>query len=381
MNIVIHGYYGAGNIGDDAILDSIVDSLLYKFPEANISVITRGVTTAYYEKHNVNEISIKQIEKVQRTIKLADTVIIGGGGILQDYSGWEPQSTFGIKAKGMNYYGQIVELAYSMGKPIYFYGIGIGPFKSPKSAEYAISLLSKANRITVRDEDSYQFVKKHLPKANVKYSADPALNMKSAPTKSIQAVLKLEKIPTNKKLVGICLRPWFYVGEEKEKLLNHIAIMCKMLANDQDVHFVLMPFCQYKGDKYIMKQLSTLLPPQSFTLIKNDYSPRIFKSLISNFDLIVGMRLHSLILSASTSVPFIGLSYDPKMDHFGSGFQHFGEILDYRQVKTNTLYQLARKYLKLTIDEKHQYKRMVLQIKWKEKANRNYLFPSQVNKK
>jgi polysaccharide pyruvyl transferase WcaK-like protein len=37
---------------------------------------------------------------------------------------------------------------------------------------------------------------------------------------------------------------------------------------------------------------------------------------VSMCDLLIGMRLHSLIYAASQQVPMIGISYDPKIDQF-----------------------------------------------------------------
>lgn len=39
-------------------------------------------------------------------------------------------------------------------------------------------------------------------------------------------------------------------------------------------------------------------------------------SLIGNLDLLIGIRLHALIFAALMHVPFIGISYDPKIDSF-----------------------------------------------------------------
>ncbi len=42
-NIVIHGYYGAGNYGDDIILFSIINSLYRVEKDIKITVLSRGV--------------------------------------------------------------------------------------------------------------------------------------------------------------------------------------------------------------------------------------------------------------------------------------------------------------------------------------------------
>ncbi|MNR26487.1 Polysaccharide pyruvyl transferase [compost metagenome] len=37
---------------------------------------------------------------------------------------------------------------------------------------------------------------------------------------------------------------------------------------------------------------------------------------VSRCQALIGMRLHSLIYAASQRVPLLGISYDPKIDHF-----------------------------------------------------------------
>ncbi|MEE8638769.1 MAG: polysaccharide pyruvyl transferase family protein, partial [Candidatus Margulisiibacteriota bacterium] len=44
--------------------------------------------------------------------------------------------------------------------------------------------------------------------------------------------------------------------------------------------------------------------------------PQEMLSLVSQFDLLIGMRLHSLIFSAMSQVPMLGISYDPKIRAF-----------------------------------------------------------------
>ena len=39
-------------------------------------------------------------------------------------------------------------------------------------------------------------------------------------------------------------------------------------------------------------------------------------SILSECSLLIGMRLHALILSAVANIPMVGISYDPKIDSF-----------------------------------------------------------------
>lgn len=44
--------------------------------------------------------------------------------------------------------------------------------------------------------------------------------------------------------------------------------------------------------------------------------PQLMLEEVSKCDLVIGMRLHSLIYAASQYVPPVGISYDPKIDQF-----------------------------------------------------------------
>ena len=44
--------------------------------------------------------------------------------------------------------------------------------------------------------------------------------------------------------------------------------------------------------------------------------PNEMLAIIANLDLLIGMRLHSLIFAAQNAVPMLGLSYDPKVAAF-----------------------------------------------------------------
>jgi polysaccharide pyruvyl transferase CsaB len=374
MNIVIHGYYGAGNIGDDAILESIIDSIHKRNPKARISVISRGITAAYKGPYKVETIYVNSFNKIVQKIKSADAVILGGGGLLQDYNGWKPQRTLGIQAKGMNYYGQIVNLAARFNKPVYIYAIGIGPLSTPGGKKYACSLLSKAKMITVRDTDSYQFIKKNLPNQPVQLTADPALNLKAISPSKARMYLRKENVPVQKRLIGICLRPWMFKPGEREQLLNRIALTARKLAHDQRNHIVLLPFSSYSGDIKIMKDLAKRFKPSTYTLLSGKYQAKALKGICGLFSLMIGMRLHALILSASLGVPVIGLTYDPKMSHFLREIGQPNNDISYRNFQPGSLAQKARSLIHMPEKQRRILLKRIQRLKYLEKVNIHHVF-------
>ena len=81
--IVISGYYGFNNAGDEALLTAILAALRAVEPKADITVISGnpGNTIA---KHQVKSMYRFAAVRLLRAIGEADLVISGGGSLLQN---------------------------------------------------------------------------------------------------------------------------------------------------------------------------------------------------------------------------------------------------------------------------------------------------------
>ena len=82
-NIVISGYYGFGNAGDEAMLNAIVDSIRDIEPTANITVIS-GNPSETSKKHNLQAVGTFAMFPIMSALMKADLLISGGGSLLQD---------------------------------------------------------------------------------------------------------------------------------------------------------------------------------------------------------------------------------------------------------------------------------------------------------
>ena len=72
---------------------------------------------------------------------------------------------------------------------------------------------------------------------------------------------------------------------------------------------------QFNRDEAISRSImSKMKTPASIVDIRLDVEEMI--SVVSNMDLCIGMRLHSLIYAAINRVPLIGIAYDPKIKSF-----------------------------------------------------------------
>jgi polysaccharide pyruvyl transferase CsaB len=337
-------------------------------------VVSRGLFPAYRGKRNVETVEVEQFDRVTAKIRQVDAVIVGGGGILQEYSGWSPQNEVGKLARGMNYYGQVVNLAYKLGKPLYFYGIGIGPFFTSQGKQYAIDLLCKAQAITVRDEKSDQFLEKHLSGTRYRMTDDPALNLESIPAQQSKLLLQREGVPNGKPLVGICLRPWFFQTNEKEQLMRRIAKAANTIVQQEGAHLLLLPFSRYRGDQLMMKELTGRLNANTYTLLEKAYEPKMMKGICGQLSLMIGMRLHSLILAASMGVPVIGLTYDDKVTQFVKRIQDDNAIISYNHLRPQLIVDISEKLLHVSPSWKKSFQSRINQLKHEESQNSQFLF-------
>lgn len=87
-NIVIHGYYGTGNFGDDIILLSMINSLRNIDPNINITVLSRNISQIP-DSDSFNAVSRFDIKSTELAIRNAD-LFICGGGILKSPSCYTP---------------------------------------------------------------------------------------------------------------------------------------------------------------------------------------------------------------------------------------------------------------------------------------------------
>jgi polysaccharide pyruvyl transferase WcaK-like protein len=101
--ILIAGYYGFGNAGDEAILESLVAGLRRDFSEAQITVFS-GDPARTEGSHGVSAVPWLEPEAIQSAVQESDRVIIGGGGLFHDYWGVNPERLFLDGNGGMGLY-------------------------------------------------------------------------------------------------------------------------------------------------------------------------------------------------------------------------------------------------------------------------------------
>ncbi|WP_339149675.1 MULTISPECIES: polysaccharide pyruvyl transferase family protein [unclassified Sutcliffiella] len=310
MKVFIHGFYGAGNAGDDAILHSIIDRLKQINPNIDIAVSIRSKNIqAYFGEESIDYVLGTDIAGVSRIIKESSLVIVGGGGLFQDYNSFEPENLF-LRQKGaINYYSYPIIVAKMLNIKVMLYAVGIGPLTSSQSQTAMKWIADNVDEITVRDQQSYNLLQK-LGVTHQVLSADPVIKLESV---QVKLPKNLAKSPGLK--VGLNLRNWSYASEKLKKLEHQLIPLLNNLATVYPIHYYIFPFNNLPSEVEKAKQLAMQLTGK-VDIIPYTVSPKEYKYYFKQMDLLVAMRLHASIFAIYEGVPSIGISYDDKVSLF-----------------------------------------------------------------
>lgn len=308
--LVISGYYGFDNIGDEAILQSLID-LFFEFdPNVNITVLSSDPRkTSYQFSYKIKAINRLDPFKIISEIKKSNLFISGGGGLLQDVTSF----------KSISYYVGLIFLAQNLNIPTMICAQGIGPINYNFNQNIVKKVLNKTNVITVRDVSSMEYlIKLGIDQEKIFVTTDPVITLKPVNNQRASELIAKTGLDPKKPTIGISIRPWktWY-----ERQLKSFTSVIGQLANKFNTQILIIPF-QMSQDYWLCKEAFQCLNlrPADYTtkigILDYNCTPSEIMGIISQMALVIGMRLHSLIMAAATYVPAIGISYDPKIINF-----------------------------------------------------------------
>jgi polysaccharide pyruvyl transferase WcaK-like protein len=167
--IMISGYYGFNNTGDEAILKSMVRAFKEKIPQIKIVVLSHSPlqTSQAYQIKTINRLHLIDIIRCLRDTNL---FISGGGGLLQDSTG---------KGWSILYYLGLILVAKIAKVPVMIYAQGIGPINKKISKLLIKWILNKVDLITVRDNSSKELLENlGVVKPSIYVNSDPVFLLK-----------------------------------------------------------------------------------------------------------------------------------------------------------------------------------------------------------
>ncbi|MEJ6586203.1 MAG: polysaccharide pyruvyl transferase CsaB [Synechococcus sp. ChSW.bin.154] len=286
--ILLCGYYGEHNLGDDALLEVLNKQL----PKGWQPVITANDASAVQTiVPNGMVVNRRSLKTVLKSIKHVQVVVLGGGSLLQDSTSF----------RSLVYYIALIVVALVKRKPVLLWGQGLGPLRHAWSRYLVGQVLNGATSITWRDSASMQLAKRIGIKRSMSVAPDPVWSHQAKDYQGGGNIVLCWR-PTSLLTPSgwsLLLQAVDELSETKQKSVTWFAFHA-----NQDVNLL-----QTLSKKGLVPER---LEARSSTIIANniDHALEIF----SNASLVIAMRLHALILSIVSHCPTAGLSYDPKVE-------------------------------------------------------------------
>lgn len=315
MKIVLAGYYGFGNAGDELILQAIVNYLKKSgFSLANLTVLSKAPfrTSANYGVKSVNRWSAFS---VIGAIARCELFILGGGGLLQDSTG----------KFGLWYYLLLLWLAIFCGKKVMSLAVGVGPLQWKINRKLVAFTLRHVDILTLRDRIwGIELNQSRESFPSVQIVADPVFCLQ------IEKVKKKEK--PNDGLPKICL----VLRNEKqtEQMAKMMAEFSRKISKELKGEICLLPFhpeLDFAAIQSFLKELSANAKvfsdgksAENLTVTVLEWSNlEELVQFFSETELVVSFRYHAIVLAVMMGIPVLGMSRDPKISNFMQDF--FGQ--------------------------------------------------------
>ncbi len=290
MRVLLSGYYGFGNLGDEALLEVIVAQIRARFPRVRIEVLsaTPEATAAHLD---VEAVPRWNMRRVRDAIERADVLVSGGGGLLQSAT----------SIRSVLYYAGILREAVRARRKTMIFAQSIGPLDM--LGRFVVqSFCRGVDRATVRDARSRALLHALLPGTPVEQTADPVF------------LYDLPVADADLAREGLGPEPYAIVSVRKiGPLKDGVKAIARAVDRLAEQHGVRAAFLPIGGAGDAEVSTTIIRACASAPMLLPECTLERAAAVIRGAHAVIGMRLHALIFAARFGVPFAAIPYDPKV--------------------------------------------------------------------
>ncbi len=305
--IALHGFYGQGNLGDEAILTAFLREF-GRFPNVE-AVVFSTRPDEVSRAHNVKSVSSTGIGSAmgrRMQIGASDLFVLGGGALLKD---------FGPDSSSLEGWLKLLRQAKGRKKKTALGAVGVENIRYDESKVALRDALAGVDLLAVRDEHSKQVLQDIGVENEVRVASDPSVLLARPRTRTAADGLEAPSIIVN-------VRHWFAKGWQiEDEQLNERFIEALGGALDDivarhsaKIEFVPLRIEVRDDDRAAAEQVMSHVTQKRNVSIRPTV-PTVgeFIGMLNRCSMVVGMRLHALILASAVGVPVVGLEYAPKV--------------------------------------------------------------------
>ena len=314
MRIGIVGNYGHRNLGDEALLLGAIESARSGagLRESEIVVLSDNHDDTAGRLQDVG-CEVRQLRRafggrrrnlplivrdVYKALDGLDCVVFGGGGLINDSN-----------PTAIPMFALVALCARLRGMPTAWWSVGIGPLSPGVRWRLGRWLLRSSRFVTVRDGASATLARRLT-------GGDPAI----APDLAHGLVRRLARPESDSTTVAVSVIPyrkpglWFEVAAvEYQAYCDKIAdVIRKLLRERSDVDIKLFPV-SLDQDKAAIDDVRSRLSGVPRVSAISPASVDELVAALGTADLVIGTRLHSVVLATLAGVPVVTIAYQPKV--------------------------------------------------------------------
>ena len=296
--VVVGGYFGCGNLGDDAILQAFIEYTRQHYPNMRILALTK------HPKRDSRRFGVRCVRRknpfaIAMAFLKADAFLCGGGSLLQNLTG----------NLSLYYYLCMLRFATLCKTTPILYAAGIGPLQGKTTQRLTQKTLSKSPYVSLRDRESLRFLQSlGIDSGKLHLGADVALLLPPPSIFRTHALLKRIDVVQNRRYICISLKAGKHTAESGCTVIAALRIFCR----EEDILPVFLPLD--KSDIAINTDAAKALGGRLFLADEPNDVTAILRGAI----FLVSMRLHGLILATTVSLPSVGIptANDEKIPSF-----------------------------------------------------------------
>lgn len=304
--IIISGYYGMQNTGDDAF-SAVTSWGVNKYLKATEVLIHSSRSPEFKNSQYVHPVYVKKTRfKGQNKLRYyynvlrSKSIVFGGGSIFHSSDILRKQ----------------IELLRLSGKgPHAALGVSIGPFRDSKAEMVCADLLKRLSFVGLRDKHSLDIARSIAPDVRSEKTFDLAVMLPRAEGYSVDSFNN----GVYRRGIGVALCNYErYTGgdsKREEVRKKKIVKMLKQLDPEENEEIVFIDFNghHYFGDRDIHSEIIAEMGDHiKIRHIPYSSNPMKVLKVISGLRIIIAMRLHAAVFGYISQTPTIMLSYHPK---------------------------------------------------------------------
>lgn len=314
LNILVHGYFGFGNVGDEATLSALIGEFRRINGDAEFTVLSSN------PERTIKIHSVKAVRERLTSLNfwkalLKSHVLVFAGGGRYGYPTLRRMALLALLAK-------------LLGKAVIFRAVGVYPYewrgtpiisREPIPFKGFTGLLVRlavesSSYISVRDTYSYAVLRLSGVHRRIFIEKDLTFKL-TCPGPSECRDLAIKYGIANGKVLGVNLRT--LDNHINRVVVDYVSRLIMEFLNRGFTKVIFIPFGFgsfvgrfFDNDFIIAKRLKARIP--QLIIIDEELNPRKILCLFNYLDYVIAMRHHAIIFSLITNKPMIAIAYDTK---------------------------------------------------------------------